>query len=69
MEGCHSFWFGNGLINTVTGKLALGLTRAELFTSIVEVVDMDCFNPTDSFIFVSNCQGQRQHDLRGSSPP
>ena len=46
--GCHSFWFGKGLINTIKGKLMLWFTGAELFTGIVEVVDMDCFNPTDS---------------------
>ena len=48
MEGCHSFWFGKGLINTIKGKLMLWFTGAELFTGIVEVVDMDCFNPTGS---------------------
>ena len=69
MEGCHSFWFGKGLINTVTGKLTVLFNRAGLFTGIVEVVNMDCFNPTDSCIFVSKNQGQREHDLRGRSPP
>ena len=54
VEGCHSFWFGKGLINTVTGKLIPWFTRAELLTSIVEVINMDCLNPTDSCKFVSN---------------
>ena len=39
-------------MNTDTGKLILWFTRAELLTSIVEVVDMDCLDPTDSCKFV-----------------
>ena len=44
-------------MNTATGKLILCFIRAELLTSIVEVVDMDCFNPTGSCDFVSNNYG------------
>lgn len=56
-------------MNTVTGELILWFTRAELLTCVVEVVNMDCLNPTDSCKFVSKDQAQRGHDLRGSSPP
>ena len=56
-------------MNTVTSKFTVLLNRAGLFTGIVEVVNMDCFDPTDSCIFVSKDQSQNKHDVRGSSPP
>ena len=41
-------------MNTATGKPILCSTRAELLTSIVEVVNVDCLDPTGSCKFVSN---------------